>query len=441
MPWRGGVRCRPRREASASRLVLGLRALTPLVARSSSVCRRLRPCILQFRQLLSLRKAPHVLMVSVWIRAFSIPRSLQSTVPLPPYALRAGSRGCLRPASADAPAALRLPLLRGTSYICSPAIPATAGQGCAPVPMAQRYSSGPPALPAVESPSYLAPTSRRPLPAAAYGLAGLALLGASASEYQTIPCPFSARAPLCRRCQTKPATPLRQRNLGYRYPTRAAADAAGYAFVFAYNLDFHYICYTLEGAYMVTPNPKVQNRNMPVYLPSILISDAYGSMGNLTFYHKNGQCYTRRRSKASYPGTAAQLNHLAVHRRALQAWASLGYSTQLTWNTYETTAEPHRPPFDHKAHISGNNLFVSAYHGFALLGNEHIPEPQPFVKFPPFAVSFQSASDIDGVLQIIADTSISEHNNPARYRLYIRLSLSTPGTGYSLRSMRGFVAD
>ena len=43
VPWRGGFRCRPRREASASRLVLGLRALTPLVARSTSVCRRLRP--------------------------------------------------------------------------------------------------------------------------------------------------------------------------------------------------------------------------------------------------------------------------------------------------------------------------------------------------------------------------------------------------------------
>lgn len=225
------------------------------------------------------------------------------------------------------------------------------------------------------------------------------------------------------------------------YPNRPAADAAGHATVFAYDLDFHYICYTLEGAYMVTPNPKVQNGYMPVYLPSILISDAFGSMGNLTFYHKNGQCYTRRRSKASYPGTAAQLNHLAVHRRALQAWASLSHSAQLTWNTYETTAEPHRPPFDHKAHISGNNLFVSAYHGFALLGNEHIPEPQPFVKFPPFAVIIQSASDIDGVLQIIANTSVSEYDNPERYRLYIRLSLSAPGTGYSLRGMKGFVAD
>ena len=38
------------------------------------------------------------------------------------------------------------------------------------------------ALPAVESPSYLAHTSRRPLPAAAYGLARCTLFGAHASE-------------------------------------------------------------------------------------------------------------------------------------------------------------------------------------------------------------------------------------------------------------------
>lgn len=37
--------------------------------------------------------------------------------------------------------------------------------------------------------------------------------------------------------------------------------------------------------------------------------------------------------------------------------------------------EPHRPPFDHKAYISGQNLFVSAYHGFATPGNEHVPSP------------------------------------------------------------------
>lgn len=63
---------------------------------------------------------------------------------------------------------------------------------------------------------------------------------------------------------------------------------------------------------------------------------------------------------------------------------------------------PHKPPFDNKAHISGQNLFVSAYHGFTTLGNEHIPVLQRFVKFPPFAVCLANAVKQDGNLVIPA---------------------------------------
>ena len=179
---------------------------------------------------------------------------------------------------------------------------------------------------------------------------------------------------------------------------------------------------------------------MPLFRLSILLSDAYGSAGSVTFYHRNGRCYTRRRVKASYPGTPAQLEHLAIHRRAIAAWASLDRDTQLKWIKYETTAEPHLPPFDHKAHISGNNLFVSAYHGFALMGMEHTPVPTPFEKFPPFAVVFESVTVVDNVLQIRARSSIGVQDHPERYCIYIRLSISAPGTGFSVRGMRGFLA-
>lgn len=40
---------------------------------------------------------------------------------------------------------------------------------------------------------------------------------------------------------------------------------------------------------------------------------------------------------------------------------------QLLWEPFATVVEPHRLPLDHLARTSGNNLFVSAYHGFALL--------------------------------------------------------------------------
>lgn len=180
---------------------------------------------------------------------------------------------------------------------------------------------------------------------------------------------------------------------------------------------------------------------MPLYRPSILLSDAYGSAGDITFYHRNGRCYTRRRVKASYPGTPAQLEHLAVHRRALAAWASLDSEVQKQWNAYEVTAEPHRPPFDHKAHISGNNLFVSAYHGFALIGNEHTPHAQPFQALPPFNVSFSSAIIKDSTLHLSVDAHVSQYLHPERYRLYARLRIMDHGRGYGVRGMRGFLAE
>lgn len=124
---------------------------------------------------------------------------------------------------------------------------------------------------------------------------------------------------------------------------------------------------------------------MPRFYPSILISDAYGSVGEVTFYHRNGKCYYRKRSHSRYPGTAAQTSALNVHRRALAAWREVPHQTQQVWNRLAEEVEPHRPPFDHKAFISGQNLFVSAYHGFATLGNEHQPSPVPFESFPPFA--------------------------------------------------------
>jgi len=179
---------------------------------------------------------------------------------------------------------------------------------------------------------------------------------------------------------------------------------------------------------------------MPLYRPSILLSDAYGSAGEVTFYHRNGRCYIRRRVKATYPGTPAQLEHLAVHRRAMAAWASLDSEMQKLWNAYETTAEPHRPPFDHKAHISGNNLFVSAYHGFALMGEEQIPQPHPFRPFPPFVVKFLSASVEAGSLVLSIDAHLPEIPDAVFYRLYARIRLTKPGCGLGVRGMKGFLA-
>ena len=95
------------------------------------------------------------------------------------------------------------------------------------------------------------------------------------------------------------------------------------------------------------------------------------------------------------PGTTAQLDQAQLHHRAILAWQQLPHSVQLQWRELAKSVPSHRPPYDNNHHISGYNLFVSAYHGFAQLGREHIPEPQPFPEFPSAALE---------LLQIIPGT-------------------------------------
>lgn len=180
---------------------------------------------------------------------------------------------------------------------------------------------------------------------------------------------------------------------------------------------------------------------MPAFQPSVLISDAYGSVGDVTFYHRGGKCYYRKRSAGNYPGTPGQLSHLEVHRRALAAWRTLDQATQTLWHEYGKEAVPHKPPFDNQAHISGQNLFVSAYHGFATLGNEHIPTPQRFVKFPPFAVRMENGVRVDGSLVIPTVVTMAEGLDAGRYRLLAKLQLAEPGKGRHPGLLRNYLAD
>ena len=55
---------------------------------------------------------------------------------------------------------------------------------------------------------------------------------------------------------------------------------------------------------------------------------------------------------------------LEVHRRALDCWKRIPDDIKEKWNRFASVAEPHKPPFDGSSHITGHNLFVSAYHGF-----------------------------------------------------------------------------
>lgn len=132
----------------------------------------------------------------------------------------------------------------------------------------------------------------------------------------------------------------------------------------------------------------------------------------------------------------AQLEHLEVHRRALAAWRGLDHETQLVWNENAREVEPHRPPFDHSSWISGQNLFVSAYHGFHTLGNEHVPSPVPFESFPPFAVEVVSAASTGDDLLLRVSVVGLEYVSTSRYWLYGRVQLTEMGKGASSRVVR-----
>ena len=177
---------------------------------------------------------------------------------------------------------------------------------------------------------------------------------------------------------------------------------------------------------------------MPKFTPNALIQDCWSSIGNITFFHRNGQCFYKRKAHPVFRGTQAQLDQQQVHLRAISAWQHLDHSVQLQWNHYAKSVPSHRPPYDENHHISGFNLFVSAYHGFAQLGNEHVPEPQPFPEFPSAALE---------VLEIIPGTetatlrcrlTLADTTNPERWHLTARIKLTTPGVGCKPGLMRTY---
>ena len=181
---------------------------------------------------------------------------------------------------------------------------------------------------------------------------------------------------------------------------------------------------------------------MPRFIPSLPIADCYGSVGEHTFYHRNGVCYYKKRARPEFPGTMLQMEQQSVHLRAIAVWQSLPASDQREWNRCAVGVVSHRPPFDGKSGISGYNLFVSAYHGHATLGNEHIPAPMPWEEFPAYAVDGVASVDVvDDTLRLGFSVCLVPPAEAGRYWLLVRLQLAKPGGGVRPGKMRNFLAS
>ena len=167
---------------------------------------------------------------------------------------------------------------------------------------------------------------------------------------------------------------------------------------------------------------------MPRYEPNSRFSDCWSSVGDTTFFHIDGVCYWKKKPVCEFAGTPGQMEQLELHRRALAAWKTLDHDVQQQWNTFGASAPSHKPPFDGSTHITGHNLFVSAYHGFAQLGDEHVPEPASWEEFPLLHLKFNSAVAVDeSDLQMTFRASLPECSDPTRYRVVAKLLMTEPG--------------
>lgn len=180
-------------------------------------------------------------------------------------------------------------------------------------------------------------------------------------------------------------------------------------------------------------------KTMPKYIPNSRFTDCYASVGNITFYHRDGECFFRTKAKPVFPGTAGQQVQLSIHQRGLQEWRNLGHEEQLEWNALARTVRSKRPPFNTSTHISGYNLFMSAYHGLACIGDERIPEPQPIPDFPVIHLSLVSATvtnetDLQISFRITGDTI------PINMRIVGKLQLAAPGYSPHRGKFRNYVS-
>ena len=177
---------------------------------------------------------------------------------------------------------------------------------------------------------------------------------------------------------------------------------------------------------------------MPKFHPTPIIQDCWSSIGDITFYHRNGQCFWKRKPQTPFVGSPAQLDQAQIHHRAILAWQQLQHSVQLQWRELAKSVPSHRPPYDDNHHISGYNLFVSAYHGFAQLGREHVPVPQPYPDFPISLLELLATTCTGGVATIRCRLTLAT-STPERWHISARIQLTAPGVGCNPSKMRTYM--
>lgn len=181
---------------------------------------------------------------------------------------------------------------------------------------------------------------------------------------------------------------------------------------------------------------------MPRFIPDTLFSDCWSSVGNVTYYHRNGVCYFRSKAYSEFAGTAEQLEQKELHQRAIKAWKGLSSKEQNRWRRYAEGVSAHRPPYGDGNSISGYNLFVSAYHGFAQLGDERVPVPRRFEGFPIFSMDFVGAEAVSLFdMELRFRLTLCGTDKFSRYRVLGKIQIAEPGAGCHPGLMRNYLSQ
>lgn len=162
----------------------------------------------------------------------------------------------------------------------------------------------------------------------------------------------------------------------------------------------------------------------------------------MTYYHRNGVCYFRSKAYSEFAGTAEQLEQKGLHQRAIKAWKGLSSKEQNKWRRYAEGVAAHRPPYGDGNSISGYNLFVSAYHGFAQLGDERVPVPRRFEGFPIFSMDFVGAEAVSLFdVELRFRLTLCGTDKFSRYRVLGKIQITEPGTGCNPGLMRNYLSQ
>jgi hypothetical protein len=136
---------------------------------------------------------------------------------------------------------------------------------------------------------------------------------------------------------------------------------------------------------------------MPRFYPDIMISDCLGSLGDKTFYHRDGPLLLSRQVlNRLFPETDGQLDWCAPSSCPGSLDVSRNVGIQRIWNEYALTVPSSRLPYDPRQAYPATTVRIRLPR-LRAIGNEHVPVPQRKGHFLSLRLTSWSATVVNDV--------------------------------------------